>query len=272
MAIIRIGVGLVLTTLLISPAAAEAAKPTMASAYFVQGVTGSTWSVTVDGEELDDNVDGKGIVGPFKLEAGKHQIGAINNGSGAEVGAIFTVNAGESVDVVLHRPVDPTDPAIITTFDNNLTSVPSGSGRLTIAHTAAAPPTDIRVNGDVLLADVASGEAASTIVPQGVYPVDVVRTATAGPAVLGPVDLKVAGSALTRVFAVGVAADQTMDAVVQVLPVAETDATAPTGVPAGTGGQAAAAGTSGWGGAIGLAGLLAGSLVVALGLRRLRSV
>ena len=249
--------------------AAGAAKP--ASVYVFQGGQGTTWSLTVDDAEGAADAPDKEIVGPLALMPGSHTVTAVDS-EGVEVTADLTVEAGASVDVVLHRPVDPTADPLFTRFVNDLSAVKAGSGRVTVAHTAVAPPADIRVNGEVLLADVASAEEISAVVPAGVYPIEVVPAATDGPAVLGPVDLPVDGGNLTRVFAIGVASEQTMDAVVQVLPLPVADATAPTDVPAGDGGQGAGlfAGEQGPGVPVGLVLLVAGVGLAVLGLRTSR--
>ena len=91
----------------------------------------------------------------------------------------------------------------------------------------------------MLFSNVANGEQLTLTVPRGSYPVDIVPTATSGPVVFGPVDLPVAAASLTRVFAIGVAATSSMDAVVQVLPIATRGSGADVSrVDAGTGGQA----------------------------------
>jgi len=245
---------------------ASAASP--ATVYLIQGVEGASWSMTVDDEQIVDAAPEKEIIGPLKLMPGSHSISATDD-SGSEIAAEVTIAAGESVDVVLHRPVDPTADPLFTSFTNDLATVAAGSGRLTVAHTAVAPPADIRVDGDVLLADVASTEQISTTVPEGIYPVDIVPTGTDGPKVLGPVDLSVEAGKLTRVFAIGVAADRNMDAVVQVLAVPVSDAKSPSAVPAGDGGQGAGLfDTDEGAGVLGGLLMLAGGAVIALvGLR-----
>jgi hypothetical protein len=248
--------------------AAVAATP--ASVYVIQGVQGATWSLTVDDEEVAADAPDKEIVGPLALMPGSHSVSAVD-AEGVEVTADLTVEAGASVDVVLHRPVDPTADPLFTSFVNDLSPVKAGSGRVTVAHTAVAPPADIRVNGEVLLADVASAEEISTVVPAGVYPIEVVPAATDGPAVLGPVDLPVDGGHLTRVFAIGDATERTMDAVVQVLPVPVVGAAAPSDVPAGDGGQAERLFADGSSGApVGLLLLVTGVGLAVLGLRTSR--
>ena len=118
--------------------------------------------------------------------------------------------------------------------------VAAKSGRLVVAHTAAVGPADVRVDQKVLFANIANGEALTMSAPAGTYTVDIVPSATSGPVVFGPADVPVKETALTRVFAIGVAATNSMDAVVQVLPLSARGAgTSPSTVNAGDGGQAA---------------------------------
>ena len=243
---------------------ATAAAP--ASVYLIQGVEGTSWSMTIDGDEVAKAAPEKEIVGPLRLMPGSHTIAAVGEG-GVEVTADLAVKAGGSVDVVLHRPVDPTAAPLFTSFANDLSPVGAASGRLTVAHTAVAPPADIRVNGEVLLADVASAEQITTTVPAGIYPVEIVPAATDGPAVLGPVDLSVKGGRLTRVFAIGVASERNMDAVVQVLPLPVRDATPPKDVPAGLGGAAQGEGYAAFSVPVGLLLLAGGSVLAVVALR-----
>ena len=92
-----------------------------------------------------------------------------------------------------------------------------------------------------LFANVANGESLTLTVPAGSYTVDIVPTAATAPVVFGPVTLPVKAASLTRVFAIGVAATGSMDAVVQVLPLtARGSGIPPASVNAGDGGQAQA--------------------------------
>ncbi len=130
---------------------------------------------------------------------------------------------------------------MFTVFPNDLSPVAADSGRVTVAHTAAVGPADIRVNGQVLFANVANGESLTLTVPAGSYAVDIVPAAATAPVVFGPVTLPVKAASLTRVFAIGVsAATGSMDAVVQVLPLtARGSGTPPALVNAGDGGAGA---------------------------------
>jgi uncharacterized protein DUF4397 len=218
---------------------ATPAKAAQGTLFVIQGVDATTMTLTLDGTVVRADAQAKTILGPLSVAAGRHTVTAQADGGGAPVAATVVVGAGASTDLVLHRQADATLPPVFTTYANDLSPVTAGSGRLTVAHTAAVGPADIRVKGDVLFSNVANGEQLTLTVPRGSYPVDIVPTATTGPVVFGPVDLPVAAAALTRVFAIGVAATSSMDAVVQVLPVATRGSGADVSrVDAGTGGQA----------------------------------
>jgi hypothetical protein len=216
------------------------AAATTGTVYVVQGVADSPMTITVDGSAVATAAAAKTIVGPLTLSTGSHTITGQSPTGTATVTASVAVAAGTNIDTVLHRQVDPTKPPVITTFPNDLSPVAAGSGRLVVAHTAAVGPADVRVDQKVLFANIANGEALTVAVPAGTYNVDIVPTATSGPVVFGPANVPVAKTALTRVFAIGAAATNSMDAVVQVLPLAVrgTGAT-PSAVNAGDGGQAA---------------------------------
>ena len=158
--------------------------------FLVQGVVGTTWDFSVDGEVVGEGVEAKEILGGLDLDPGRHEVSATAD-DGTEVEAMVGVRPGESLDVVLHLPVDAKRPAVLTSFVNNRAPVPDGSTRLSIAHTAAVGPADIRVDGKVLFSDVASGEELTVVVPADTYRVAVVPSATDDPPVLGPVDLPV---------------------------------------------------------------------------------
>lgn len=221
--------------LALGPPAVAAPSPT-GSVYLIQGVVGSSWDLSLDGKTTQD-VAAKEILGPFDLEPGSHRVEATSE-EGTTVEGSVRIEAGESMDVVLHLPVDASGTPLLTTFTNDLTPVPAGCSRLAIAHTAAVGPADIKVDGSVLFADVASGEELSVTVPTDTYRVAVVPAATDDPPVFGPADLEVPAGQSIRVFAIGVAETGTMDAVIHAMPIrVRGSAAAPAGVPGGSGGH-----------------------------------
>lgn len=219
-------------------AAGVSAVPQTGVVYVIQGLTGTTLDISVDGRSVAGHAAAKDVVGPLTLPPGDHTLNA--TGTGGTAVASFAVKPGDNLDVVVHRQVDPTKPPMVTSFPNDLTAVAAGTGRVSVTHTAAVGPADIRVGGKVAFANVANGESLALVVPATSYSVDIVPTATTGPVVFGPATLPVNETALTRVFAIGAAADRTMDAVIQVLPLAQRGSSGPpSAVQAGTGGQAA---------------------------------
>lgn len=217
---------------------ASAAATGKGQIYVIHGITGQTLDIYVDGKQVLAAAKPKTIVGPLSLDAGTHQV-SLRRGSKTVASARFKVGAGQSLDVVAHLKSDSSMGAAVTAFRNDLSPVGPGKLRLAVAHVAAAPPADIRVNGDVLFSNVANGETLTVIVPAGTYKVDIVPAATKGAAILGPVNLPLKKGTLTRVYAIGNVATGSMDAIVHVLPVKVTGASAPSSVPTGNGGQAA---------------------------------
>lgn len=231
---------IVIALLCTGPVAAAAPGAGSGNVFVIHGLPGVTADVMVDGEIVEAAAQAQTVVGPLKLAVGEHTVTLHpTDGSTADLSAMVAVEAGASIDVVAHRSADPTAAPTVTIYPNDLAPVAPGKTRLVVAHTAAVPPADIRVNGEVLFSNVANGEALTLVVPSGTYSVDIVPTGTSGPAVFGPVDLPVAAGELTRVFALGDPAESTMDVVVQTLPIAVEGAVPPGTVDTGDGGQAA---------------------------------
>jgi hypothetical protein len=206
--------------------------------YVIHGIVGQTLDIYVDGEKVKPDAQPKTIVGPLSLDAGTHQV-SLRNGSKTVAEAKFKVGSGQSLDVIAHLRSDSSMGATVTAYRNDLSAVAPGKLRLVVAHVAAAPPADIRVNGDVLFSNVANGEALTVVVPAGTYQVGILPAGTDGKAILGPVSLPLKKGTLTRVFAIGNVTTGSMDAIVHSLPVSFSGAAAPRSVPTGNGGQAA---------------------------------
>jgi hypothetical protein len=255
-----------------TPAGAAVGQAAPMSVYILQGVPGESVTVAVDGRTVQRNVEAKAIVGPIDVRPGSHTV-EFTGGSWA-VGSTFDVQA-KSTDVVLHWPADRTDEPVVTVYDNDLSAIAPNKGRVVVAHTAVVPPADIRVDGTVVFRNVANGEFAFAEVAAGTLSVDIVPTGQSQP-LFGPVDLPVEPQVLTRVFAIGAPTDQSMDAIVQTFPLAETGSSAPDSVDAGSAGLVATPMDDGGGGGT-VVGLFVVSVVgvasvTALAVRRLRAI
>lgn len=227
--------GLLVPAALAAPAHAAASG----EVFVVQGLLDQSPDIYVDGSRVLAGARAKSIVGPLKLDAGSHRVELKAKGA-TLAEQRFRVAGGQSVDVVAHLKSDSRATPVLTAFRNDLARVAPGKLRLTVAHVAAAPPADIKVDGDTLFSNVASGEALTLTVPARTYTVEVVPAATGGEPILGPLPVKLRKGTLTRVFAIGNVTTGTMAAVVHTLPVGTTGSSAPRSVPTGDGGQAAA--------------------------------
>ena len=251
----------VLTTpFLTGPAAASSVRNT----YVVQGVPGTAVDVTVDGTTVRSGVASKQVVGPLDLAAGRHVV----KFKTADWTVSRAVQVGpSSQDVVLHWPADAAGKPVVTVFHNDLKPVAATKGRITVAHTAVVPPADIVADGKTLFTNIANGEFVTADVPADTYRVSVVPTG-GGHALLGPLPLPVQAGVLTRVFAIGAPRDNSMDAIVQVLPLSSSAGGRVQSVHAGSAGLAGTVaptyGSGPWHATLALGGLLllAGGVVI----------
>jgi hypothetical protein len=231
------GTGVLAGTTGAGAAPPRAAAPARGQVFVVHGIVGTPVTVELDGRRIAEDVRPKTVLGPLSLAPGRHVV-VLRSGGRTVTSASFGVVAGRSIDVVAHRAADAAQTARIVVFRNDLSPVGRGKTRLVVAHTAVAPPADVRVDGSVLFRGVASGESLGLLVPARTYTVDVVPAAGRG-TILGPVRLDLRPGTLTRVFAVGDPSNGTADAVVQVLRVGVVGSGVPSSVPTGSGGQAA---------------------------------
>lgn len=263
----RVALCLAAMAVVASPTAASATAESGGELFVVHGLPRVDADVLIDGDVVESGVGWQDIAGPFDVATGDHTVTLRpTDGETAELSTTVPVAAGDSIDVVAHRTADPTAPPAITIYPNDLSAVAPDKSRLVVAHAAAVPPADIRVNGEVLFSNVANGEALTLLVPPDTYSVDIVPTGTTGPVVFGPIDLEVAAGQLTRVFALGSPDEGNMDAVVHVLPLPVDGAEVPGQVDTGNGGQAAALRTATGGSGVPVLGLVtAASLLLVTG-------
>ena len=208
-----------------------------ATLYVVQGLPGRTVDVAVDGDTVAEGVRTAVVTKGFDVSAGSRKVTFSDDGE-VLLERMLDVSAGSSWDVVLHLPAgEDADPAV-TVFRNDLSAVPRGKASLTVAHTARVGEADIRVDDEVLFADIENGESLNLVVPVATYRVAIVPAGKSSPVVLGPVDLTVKGGALNRVYAIGDPSKKTMNVAVHVIETGSTGSAAPDRVDTGTGGQA----------------------------------
>lgn len=208
-----------------------------ASVYVVQGLPGEKVDISIDGDEVATDVEGAEVVGPFTVSGGEHELAFSADGDEL-LSQSMKVEAGSSWDTVLHLANEKNEPPMLTVFENDLSAVGKGKARLSVAHTAAVGPADIKVDGDVLFANVANGEQLTLVVPGGSYDVEIVPTGEDGPSVLGPAPLTVQADALNRVYAIGDPGDESMTVAAHVIELGTKGSGKPKRVDTGSSGLA----------------------------------
>ena len=212
-----------------------AAAPT--NIYVVQGLPGRTVSVSVDGEAVVGRLTGGKVAGPFRVKRGTRTV-TVAEGDETLVTSKVDLPAGSTSEVVVHLPASPTGDPMITRFDNELAAVQSGRAAHSVAHVAAAGPIDIRVEENVVNANLANGEYTYKVVPAGTRSVDIVQTGMTEP-LLGPFDNNLAAAKMSWLFVIGVPG-RDLAVVRHVIPLADGPGSQrPADVRTGTGGQAA---------------------------------
>jgi hypothetical protein len=211
--------------------------------YIVQGLPGKDLDVAIDGESVAEGVKTASVSGPFKVKPGSRMVTFSENGK-TVLENTFSIKEGSKADIVAHLPASSSGDPLVTVYKYDAVKVPEGKAQLVVSHVAAVPPADIRVNDQVLFANIANGESLQLVVPVATYKVTIVPTGETTPVFFGPVSLTVKGGAINRVYAVCDPEEKTMNVAVHVIAASTTGSGKPSEVNTGTGGQAVGDGPS----------------------------
>lgn len=246
--------------------AAQAAEDAQVSV--LHAVPGVTVDVYANGKALVTDFEPGTLTDPMAVPAGDYDLKVVAAGDGADGKALIEadgvgVPAGANITVVAH--LSASGKPVLTPYVNDTSAIAAGQARLTVRHDAAAPAVDVRAGGKPVFTDLTNPKEASADLPAGTVSADVVLAGTKK-VVIGPADLDLAEGVHTIVYAWGSADDGNLELAVQTISGMHS---APSGVPGGTGGQAAD-GTdgsvpTGW---LVLAGGLIAALLAALALPR----
>jgi uncharacterized protein DUF4397 len=212
-----------------------AAAPT--TIYLVQGLPDRKVSVSVDGDTVVDKLAGGKVAGPFPIRSGTRTVTVSEDGKTLVTSKVELATHSNS-EVVVHLPASPTGDPMITRFDNTMETVSTGRAAHSVAHVAAAGPIDIRVNENVVSANLANGEYTYKVVPAGTSSVDVVPAGRTKP-LLGPFDNTLMVGRMNWVFVVGVPGQDLAIIRHRIDLGGSTGSKRPADVRTGTGGQAA---------------------------------
>ena len=222
--------------LLLTGSQAQAA--TTATVSVVHGIPNTPVNVFVNGKlTLTDFKPGT-VAGPLQLPPGSYTVTVFPasnmTGTGTPViKATATLTGGENASLVAH--LSAAGKPELTAFVNDTAAVAAGMARLVVRHTAAAPAVDVRANKQVAFKDLTNPNQAMADLPAGSISADVVLAGTST-VVIGPATLDLAEGTSTTVYAIGSANDKTLSLVVQKMTGLNS---APSGMPAGSGGLAA---------------------------------
>jgi hypothetical protein len=194
--------------------------------------------VYANGDALLTDFKSGTLTDPMALPAGDYDLKVVAAGDGADGKAIIAadgvgVPAGANITVVAH--LDESGKPVLTPYVNDTSAIVAGQARLTVRHDAAAPAVDVRAGGDPVFTDLVNPDEDSADIPAGTVSADVVLAGT-DQVVIGPADLDLAEGAHTIVYAWGSAENDNLKLAVQTISGMHS---APSGVPGGTGGQAA---------------------------------
>jgi hypothetical protein len=116
-------------------------------------------------------------------------------------GGDVALPASGNFTIIAHLTADGTP--TLAVFENDLSAIAAGEGRLTVRHTAAAPAVDVLANGAVAFSNLANPNEASADLGVGTVTAEVVPTGASEPVVIGPADLGITDGTSLIVYAVG---------------------------------------------------------------------
>ena len=149
---------------------ATAGAQTSATVMLLHGIPGATVDVAVDGEVVIPGFE-PGTMQDLSAFAGQTLTNVEVRAAGTTdvlIGPIasLAVPASGNVTVVAHLTEDGTP--TLTSFENDVSALASGQGRLTVRHTAAAPAVDVVLaDGSRPFTNLANPGEASADLPAG---------------------------------------------------------------------------------------------------------
>ena len=236
--------GLVIAGTPVAVAASAEAKPAATSSVSVlHAVPGATVDVYANGKALLTNFKPGTLTDPVKLPEGTYDLKVTAAGAGAGGAAVIQANdvkvpGGANITVVAH--LSAAGKPVLTPYVNDVSKLSAGQARLTVRHDAAAPAVDVRAGGKPVFKGLTNPKEVKADLPAGTVKADVVLAGTSTVAI-GPADVNLKEGTNTIVYAWGSAADKNLKLAVQTIGGLHGN---PSGVPGGTGGQAAAQDTS----------------------------
>ncbi|TCC34625.1 DUF4397 domain-containing protein [Kribbella sindirgiensis] len=215
------------------------AKPTASATVSVlHAVPGATVDVYANGKALLTNFKPGTLTDPVKLPEGTYDLKVTAAGAGAKGAAVIQaddvkVPGGANITVVAH--LNAAGKPVLTPYVNDVAKLAAGKARVTVRHAAAAPAVDVRAGGKPVFEGLTNPKEVKADLPAGTIKADVVLAGTSTVAI-GPAEVNLEEGTNTIVYAWGSAAGKNLKLAVQTISGLHGN---PSGVPGGTGGQAA---------------------------------
>lgn len=230
-----LGLAAALALLAVGLGVGPASAAGTATVSVLHAVPGVTVDVYANGQKLLSGFTPGSLTDPMPVPAGSYDIAifpAGANPSTTQPAAEATgvpVPAGANATLVAN--LDAQGKPTLNAFANDVSPVPAGKARLTVRHVAAAPAVDVRANGTPVITGLTNPNEKTLVVAAGTVKADVVLAGTSTVAI-GPADLSLAEGTTTVVYAWGSQSAGYKLAVQQLSGMSS----APSGVPAGSGG------------------------------------
>jgi len=189
---------------LIFSAVPSSAQSDGARIHLIHGIPGVNVDVAVDGAVVFENFAFKDTQ-DLSSFAGQTLANLEVRVAGTEDVAIdagdVSLPAAGNFTVFAHLDADG-NPSLAV-FENDVSTIEAGNGRLVVRHAAAAPAVDVKANGEVAFSNLANGGEASADLPAGTISAEVVPTGADEPVVIGPADLPITEASSLIVYATG---------------------------------------------------------------------
>lgn len=208
-----------------------------ASVSVVHGIPDTPVNVFVNGDLTLRNFTPGTMAGPLSLPAGSYEVTVFPAANTAGTGNPViraTAEVPDGANVTLAAHLSAAGQPTITPFVNDVSRLAAGQARLIVRHTAAAPAVDVRAGGEPVIRNLTNPRQQVLNLPAATVNADVVLAGTSTVAI-GPADVELKEGTATIVYAIGSAEEDSLDLVVQTITGLHSS---PSGVPAGSGGQA----------------------------------
>ncbi len=232
MTTMRRGAALGLVLLGATTGAAQAATVTV-----VHGIPGFRADVYVNGKKTLEGFEAGTMTDPIRLPAGRYRLDVREAGAPASARPELTGRArlGRDTNASIVGHLDARGRPRLSIFVNDVSRPPAGRTRLTVRHTADAPPVDILVDGRPVISGLVPPREGGRELPAGTHTVAVAVAGTDN-RIWGPARLSLKAGSTNVVYAIGSQEDGTLDQLVQRF---DPGSFRPGSVPAGSSGLAA---------------------------------